>query len=137
MIEFNPDGSIKLPPGLLKNKQETENLLKTGRGALIKKEMVNITSPKKCLLHLRLSDTISDNRFVETTYRYFNDNSSVPSRLIKLNDREFDIEIGSHLKRCSDCTNLINGFRDFLKVIEQKGNCSFKGFDFSYEDYFE
>ena len=143
MIEFNPDGSIKLPESLVKHNEEKEYKLKKGRCILFKKEMVNFKSPKKCLVHLRLSDAISDNRFVETTYRYFNETSQVPSKIIKVNEKEFDIEIGTDFRRCSDCNNLISRFREFLEgnVIEEKGNCTYespiRARNFCYEDYFD
>jgi len=139
MIEFNSDGGIKLPDALIKRKQEKEYMLKKGNCLLVRKEMVSFTAPKKCVLHLKLSDAITDSRFVETNYRQFD--SEVPTKIIKLNEKEFDIEVGTHFKRCSDCSKLISGFREFLdgNVIEEKGNCSYEGkfINFCYEDYFE
>ena len=144
MVEFNEDGSMKIPTILLKNKQEKEYKLSKGRCVLIKKEIVSFKPPKKCVLHLILSEAINDNRFVETTYKYFCENSEVPSKFIKLGEKEFNIEIGTHFKRCSDCTNLINRFKEFLdgNVLEEKGSCtyergSFGGSKFCFEDHFE
>jgi hypothetical protein len=62
--------------------------------------------------------------------------------LIKINEKEFDIEIGTHFKRCSDCTTLVNRYREFMEdsLIIEKGNCTYEPFssrNFSYEDYFE
>lgn len=141
MIDFNSDGSIKLPEFMSKHKQEKEDRLKKGKCVLIKKEAVSFTAPKKCMLHLRLSDAITDTKFIETIYRQFNQNSKVPSKILKINEKEFDIEIGTHFMRCSDCSNLIKRFREFLydNVIEEKGNCTYeiKSKNFCYEDYFE
>lgn len=132
MVEFNDDGSIKLPTPMIKRKQETENRLKKSKCMLIKKEKVSFTAPKKCMLHLRLSDAVLDNRFVDTKC------DNVPMKIIKISEKEFDIEIGTHFKRCTDCNDLINRYREFLHVIEEKGNCDYEGYrNFSYEDYFE
>ena len=125
---------------MIKRKQETEDKLKKSKCLLIRKEMVSFTAPKRCILHLRFSDAFTDTGFVETIHRYFNEN--VPTKIIKINEKEFDIEIGTHFKRCSDCTNLIRKFKDFLydNVIEEKGNCGYEDFkkmNFCYEDYFE
>jgi endonuclease III len=142
MMQFNEDGSLKLSQGTIKKKQETEDRLKRARCIKIHKEMVNFSAPKKCLLHITLSDAITDNRFIESTHKYFKDQCETPTKIIKLNEKEFDIEIGTNFKRCSDCTNLIKRYRQFLddNVIEEKGNCtyeSFKSQNFCYEDYFE
>ncbi|TKJ17124.1 hypothetical protein CEE44_01145 [Candidatus Woesearchaeota archaeon B3_Woes] len=143
MVEFNKDGSLKLPANLLRKKQEKEVKLKKGNCMLINREIVSSTSPKKCALNLKLSDAISDNRFVDNIYKDFLEKSSVPSKIIKMSEKEFRIEIETHFKRCSDCNSLINKFRDFLdnNIIEEKGVCSYEGNSFSknfcYEDYFD
>jgi len=141
MVEFNPDGSIKLPEAAVKSKQEKEHRLKSSKCILIRKEMVSFTAPKKCMLRLKLSDAITDNRFVETIHGYFSSDSEVPSKLIKVNEKEFDIEIGTHFKRCSDCTRLIGRFREFLygNIIEERGNCTYEKMqrNFCYEDHFD
>ena len=141
MVEFNPDGSIKLPEHLAKKKQEDEYRLQKGRCILIKKELISDRSPKKCSLHIKLSEAFSDNNFVDVIYKYFNENSEVPSKLIKLNDKEFDVEIGTCFSRCRDCNSLVARFRDHLdgNIIEDKGSCTFEGRkqSFCYEDHFE
>jgi hypothetical protein len=141
MIQFNPDGSLKLGAKTVQQKIDNENRMKNSRCILIKKEMVSFSAPKRCILHIRLSDAIKDNRFIETTYNYFKEKASVPSKIMKINDKEFDIEIGTDFRRCSDCTNLVNRYREFLdgNIIEQKGNCTYENFrmNFSYEDHFD
>jgi hypothetical protein len=142
MIQFNEDGSLKLSSGTIQKKQENENRLKKSRCIKIKKEMVSFSAPKKCLLHVTLSDAITDNKFMENIHKYFRDQSETPTKIIKISDKEFDIEIGTHFKRCSDCSILIRRYKEFLdeNVIEEKGNCtyeSFKSKNFCYEDYFE
>ena len=140
-FEFNSDGSLKFPERLLRISSENESKMKNQRCILIKRDLIITESPKKCVLHIRLSDAISDNRFVETIYNSFRDRSQVPSKLIKSSDKEFDIEIGTCFRRCSDCSSVISNFRDFLEgnVIENKGNCSYEGMNknFCYEDHFE
>ncbi|MCX6706597.1 MAG: hypothetical protein NT001_00435 [Candidatus Woesearchaeota archaeon] len=145
MIEFNEDGSLKLYAHMEKKKKEDEHRMSIGRCIHIKKEMVNFTAPKKCVLHLKLSDAINDNRFIESVHRQFNENSTVPSKLIKINEKEFNVEIGTDFKRCSDCTKLISLLREFVSdnVIEEAGNCFYnnpfggQNRNFSYEDYFD
>jgi len=138
-MQFNPDGSLKLSPKTIQQKAIDENRMKNSRCILIKRDVVNFSAPKKCVLHLILSDAFSDNRFVLTTYDYFRQTAKVPSKFLKINEKEFDIEIGTDFRRCSDCTNLIGRYREFLdgNIIEQKGSCTFEGRNFSYEDHFD
>lgn len=141
-MQFNPDGSLKISSAAVSKKIENESRMKNARCLLIHREMVNFTAPKKCVLRIKLSDKIVDNRFMETTYTYFKAQAEVPSKLIKLNDKEFEVEIGTHFKRCSDCSALIRRYREFMDdmVIEEKGNCTYEGpraNNFCYEDYFE
>ncbi len=141
MYEFNPDGSIKLPDHVVKKKEKEGHRLQNQMCILIKREVVNDKSPKKCMLHIKLSERFTDNRFIDTVFKYFNDSSEVPSKLMKLNDKEFDVEIGTCFSRCRDCNSLVSRYRDHLDgdVIDNKGSCTFKGFDreFCYEDYFD
>lgn len=140
MVEFNPDGSLKLPAFLARKKEENKEKMKNQRCLRIQREPVNFTAPKKCLLHLTLSDAFSDNRFVETIYNYFKERANVPTKLKKINEKQFEVEIDTDFKRCTDCLSLINEYRDFLNgnLIEEKGSCTFEGFikNFTEEDYF-
>lgn len=142
MFQFNPDGSLKLSAGTLQKKEDTINRMKVGKCILIHKEMVSFSAPKKCILRVKLSDAMSDNSFMENIHKYFKGQAETPTKIIKINDKEFDIEIGTNFKRCSDCTELIRRYRDFLdeNLIEEKGNCTYegpRGQSFCYEDYFE
>lgn len=84
-MEFNPDGSIKLPATLAKKNEDDKQ---------------------------RMIDT-----------------------------KNFEVEIGTDFRRCTDCTSLLNKYREFLdqNLIEKKGNCTFEGrrSTFCEEDCFE
>ncbi len=88
-----------------------------------------------------MSEKLDDDRFIHTIYGYFRNRASVPNKLTKVNSREFEVEIGTDFRRCSDCQSLINEFREFLygELIDIKGNCTFEGQKkgFVYEDYFD
>ena len=140
MIEFNPDGSIKLPDRILKQKKDNEFKMKNGLCATIKKEVISTKSPKKCSLNITLSEKFTNDDFVMNLYSQFMDSSEVPSKLSKIGEREFEVEIGTCFSRCRDCTSLVNKFREFLEgnLIEIKGGCSFESNrPFCYEDYFD
>jgi hypothetical protein len=138
-MEFNPDGSIKLPEKFAKQKQDRENRLKNSRCILIRKDIVDTKSPKKCMLRIRLSDSIYDNSFVQNVYNVFRERAEVPTKLKKLNEKGFEVEIGTCFRRCSDCNALIARFRNSMvgSVIEDSGSCTFEKRKFDYEDYFD
>jgi len=140
-FEFNPDGSLKFPASMLRQEADTKKRMSAQKCISIKKELVNAKSPKKCVLHITLSDAFLDSRFIETIYEEFKERSEVASKLIKINDKEFDVEIETCFRRCSDCSSLISSFREFLdgNVIEHKGSCTYAGrnMNFAYEDYFD
>jgi len=139
-MEFNPDGSMKLPEHMTRKKEVDKEKLKRQRCILVKREVVNFSAPKKCVLQITLSEVLYDNRFIETIYNYFKEKASVPHKLIKINDKQFEVEIGTDLRRCTDCNSLINQYREFFEgnIIDEKGSCTFEGRkrNFCYEDYF-
>ena len=141
MVEFNPDGSLKLPGQIARRVEENKEKLRKQRCIKIKREVVNFTAPKKCVLHITISEAFSDNRFIENIHRYFNEKATVPNKIKKINERQFEVEIGTEFKRCSECNALINRYREFLdgNIIEEKGSCTFEGQkrNFCYEDYFD
>lgn len=141
MVEFNPDGSIKLPEHLAKNRSDNQQRLRSQRCIKIKREILSTKPPKKCLLHITLSEAISDSRFITNIFDQFKERASVPLRLISSGPKEFNIEVGTDFKRCSDCSALIGQYKEFLdgNVIEEFGSCQFEDRrrKFCDEDYFD
>ena len=139
MVEFNPDGSLKLPSNLAKNIAEKEEKLKNGRCILIRKEIIDNKPPKKCALHIKLSNPINDNRFIEEAYKQLNSRAETPLKLIKLSEKEFKVEIGTSFRRCSECLSLAAALKRFVDVIEDSKACDFgerMEARFTEEDYF-
>jgi hypothetical protein len=116
MIEFNPDGSIKIPDAMRKQKEEKNLRMKIGHCVTVQKEVVSFTAPKKCHLTLKLSEKIINDEFIPRIYGYFNENSEVPSKLTKNQDNEHVVVIGSSFSRCRDCTNFINRIRIWVEI---------------------
>ena len=139
MIEFNSDGSIKLPSNISEEKNKKDNRIKNTRCAQVRKEAVSTYAPKKCVLHVELSEKITDPKYIEQAFNNFKDNSETPIKIKKVEDRLYAIEIGSSFRRCSECTSVIRRLRDILdgNVIVDKGSCTLKEREFNYEDHFE
>jgi len=139
MIEFNPDGSIKLPSNISEEKNKKDNRIKNTKCAQVRKEVVSTYAPKQCILHIELSEKIDDTRYIEQAFNNFRDNSETPVKVKKVENRMYAIEIGSSFRRCSECNSVIGRLRDLLdgNVIVDKGSCTLKEREFSYEDHFE
>jgi len=136
MVEFNPDGSIKIPGSLAANLARKELKLKREKCILIKKEFLDF-KPKKCVLHIKVSEAFENSNFVSAIFHSLQ--LDTPVKLVKINEQEYDIEIGTDFKRCSDCNIISRRFREYLEgnMIEEKGSCPKKEKNFYYEDYFE
>jgi len=141
MFEFNPDGSLKVPEKVAEKEKDEANRMRSQQCMLVRRELVSERSPKKCLLHIKLSDAVKDNRFVTNIHKYWQENAQVPSKITEHSPREFSVEIGTDFRRCTDCNSLINRYREHLysNLIDKKGTCTFEGFrkNFAYEDYFD
>lgn len=141
MFEFNPDGSIKLPGQMQKQQQDDVNKMQNARAVKIRKDVISDRSPKKCQLILTLSNKITDDRFIYTFYKNLSNRTEAITKLAKISDKEFQLEIGTCFRRCSDCQSFCGELREYLygNLIEEKGTCTSEGRkkNFSYEDYFD
>ncbi len=139
MVEFNPDGSIKLPSHMQKSREEKEYKMKHHKIMKVRREVTKLDAPKECILHLTLSDAITDDRFITTIFNQVQSRLSTPTKLERQDEKNFTIKVGTDFKRCSDCTLMRAEFREFLgNIIDEKGNCTYEGRkSFSYEDYFD
>jgi hypothetical protein len=140
MANFNPDSSLRLPPRLAERNMQNSSRMQSQRCIRIRRSIVSSTAPKKCALHITLSDAFRDNMFISNIYKGFRERSTVPSNLKKINEKEFEVEIGTDFRRCTDCCALVGLYREFLdgNIIEEKGGCTFLDRkEMHYEDYFE
>ncbi len=141
MIEFNPDGSIKMPGRLAHLKQKEDRLMSEVNCMKVRKEIVSEKSPKSCMLHFTISEKTPDTRFVDTIYNEWARTKDTPARLLRDSNKEFRVIIGTDFKRCQDCTSLIRRYHNFIRnLIEKDGSCSYKKnmqSRFCYEDYFD
>ena len=138
MIEFNSDGSIKLPAKAQEQENKNQWKMKNSICIQIKKDIVSHTAPKKCMLHFSFSDKITNAKFVSVILDQFKEDAKTP---MSLNISEsVAIEIGTNFKRCTECNDLIGRFRQHVygNLILKKGNCTFEPRNnFDFEDYFE
>ncbi|MFW6311352.1 MAG: hypothetical protein ACOC1K_03860 [Nanoarchaeota archaeon] len=140
MIEFNSDGSLKLPSHLQQKKDRETSLLNNAKCIKVERELVSEYAPKECHLIITPSKNLTDKRFITNIFIDHAKNLEVPLKLSK-HDQGFKVVVCSHFKRCSTCCALIGKYRSFLdgNLIEKKGRCSFENYrkNFTYEDYFD
>lgn len=138
MIEFNDDGSLRLPSKMKEKEDKERWRMKNTSCISIKKEIVSFNAPKRCLLHFELSDKIRSAKFIKVILDQFKERANTPMKL-KVDD-SVAIEIGTDFKRCTECNALVGRFREHMNgnLILKEGNCTFKGRNnFSYDDFFE
>jgi len=122
MIEFNPDGSIKLPDSMVSAKAKSEERMKTDKIVKISKEVLSFDAPKKCQLLIEISEAFPSTSFMDITYKQWSGYCRTPSSISKENERKFVVTIGTSFKRCSDCSSLIHRFDNH---IVRNGNCPY------------
>jgi hypothetical protein len=139
MAEFNPDGSLKLPESVLRQKEANRQRMASQRCMRVKREIISHSAPKKCVLSITLSDAIRDSRFIQTILGQCN--FKTPMKARPSDGNGFEIEIGTDFFRCSECSSLIGQYKEFLdgNLIDEKGSCTFEGRrqNFCDEDYFD
>ena len=140
MVEFNADGSLKLPGKFAEAKRKDEQRFANTNCLKVTKEVVSTYSPKKCLVRVELSPRFSRNDFIQNIFQFFSWQSETPIKLLKQNERKFHFEIGSSFRRCSECTSLIGRYREYNdgNMIVKKRGCTYNPHNFfSQEDYFD
>jgi YbbR domain-containing protein len=128
-MEFNPDGSLKLTGSAQARRKTEKEKMNNEKAVLVKRCVINHTAPKKCSIQIILSDAIENSEFVERYYSKYKENTETPTTLRVTSEKEFELEVGSHLRRCQDCNKFIGHFKETFEgnVIDKKGNCTFKG----------
>ncbi len=140
MVEFNTDGSLKLPGHITKSLDDERLRMVNQRCVKVERDVISTYAPKRCVLHIILSKKFINDDFIVNIFRNVNDNIKTPMKIKKVDDKEFDVEVGSDFRRCTDCNSLISRYREFLdgNVIEKKGSCTFESRkNFCYEDHFD
>ena len=141
MVEFNEDGSLKLPGYIQKQNNENQNKMQKQHCIKIKKNITSFTAPKECLLNIEISEALTDIRFLINIFNEVDKKAETPLKFEQTDIKEFQIKVGTSFRRCSECTSIINRYREHLSgnVILDKGSCTYEDRrqNFSYEDYFE
>jgi len=138
-MQFNPDGSMHIP-GREEAQAKKAEKMKTQQCIHLTKRVTNFEAPKACLLTIKLSEAITDARFVSTIFNAQKKNARTPMTLTMTDIDEFEVVVGTNFLRCTECTKLVHEFKEHLfgNMIETKGNCPYEGRkNFGYDDHFD
>lgn len=116
-VEFNPDGSIKLPEIMVKKKEDDDKIFQDEPSIRIIRNQISTVTPLTCELQIQASDKLKNFDRVESIYKQatgkFRHMANLSIR--KTNNREYTVKIISGRYRCSWCEN-------FRKFIEKEMN---------------
>lgn len=125
-VEFNIDGSIKVPSRFAKS-EISDNLINSKPSILITKKQISMNSPLKCELNIKVSKKIVNPEKIEQLFNIARGKFRHMSQLSiqRKNSQEYIIKIISGQYRCSWCEK----FREYLDnqinvQIINRGSCS-------------
>ncbi|MFH1439956.1 MAG: hypothetical protein ABIG89_05285 [Candidatus Woesearchaeota archaeon] len=125
-IEFNSDGSIKLP-GQMQEKKDKDNSDFNNRSAIrITKSKVSASTPLRCELTITASDKVTNPKIISFLFNECSKNFTGGAELSirQINEREYVVSIVSGYKRCTWCNLFLDYIRDETNFAFQvKGYC--------------
>lgn len=128
-LEFNCDGSLKVPNGFVKKLVDSDEVFKDDKAIRIVKKMVSCVNPLKCELLISCSNKFEEVGVVEKLFRSATGKFRHMAQLSfnKVNSYEFKVSIVSGQYRCSWCENFINylGEKTDCKIIDETSCMSF------------
>ena len=112
-VEFNPDGSIKLPEKIIKQREDSDNIFRNEQSIRVIKNQVSSVTPLECELIIEASDKLPDPERIKSIYTRATGKFRhlAQLRIQKINDRKYVVTIISGQYRCSWCEN----FREYLE----------------------
>ena len=124
-MEFNPDGSLKLPDCILKKKEGDDEIFSNEPSIRITRHQISPETPLKCELIIEASDKLDNPEkikdFYNTAISKFKHMADLSIK--KINERKYSVIIISGQFRCSWCES----FRRYLKGMNVKiiewGSC--------------
>lgn len=128
-MKFNEDGSLKLPEGVVKRKDDNEQIFLSEPAIKVVRDMVSMETPLKCVLRLECNDKVPDFERVDELFtaatgkfRHMSD-----LRISKVDDKNFDVAIVSGQYRCSWCDDFLNFIKSEmgLKMIDETSCMSY------------
>lgn len=129
-IEFNMDGSIKLPESMVKKKENDDKIFQDEPSIRLIINQISSVTPLTCELQIQASDKLENFDKIELIYNQatgkFRHMANLSIR--KVNDKEYIVTIISGMYRCSWCKDFRTFIEKEMKVkVINWGSC----FDFS------
>ncbi len=111
-VEFNPDGSIKLPEGVGKKKEDDDKTFENEKCIKIVRDQISSVTPLKCELRILASEKVENPEKIESIFKHATGKFRHLADLSikKINNREYVVTIISGQFRCTWCEQ----FREFI-----------------------
>ena len=131
-LEFNPDGSMKLPESMVKKKEDEDKIFQDEPCVRIIRDQISTVTPLTCELLIQASDKLDNfdkiEYIFETSKERVVHGVGADLSIKKINNKEYVVKIISGAYRCSWCENFRKGIERSMKVkVINWGSC----FDYS------
>ena len=127
-MEFNQDGSLKLPEEEIKRRENKKQIFQDESAIKITRFQISSTTPLNCELTLHASNKLKEPEKIKQIFEKAKGKFKHMSELsiLKIDDKEYKVKIISGRFRCSWCENFRNFLEEELdtKIINQ-GSCLF------------
>ncbi|MFH1064704.1 MAG: hypothetical protein V1729_06480 [Candidatus Woesearchaeota archaeon] len=126
-IEFNPDGSIKLPTKMASRRIAQDNTFDNYPCVRVTRDQISHSTPLKCDLIVDVSPKFMYPNRIETMYEFARDRfpHEANMKMVKEGNRRYVISIISGRLRCSWCQAFRNHLQNNLECrFLQGGSCS-------------
>jgi len=112
-IDFNPDGSIKLPKRIIKEREDDDKIFRDEPSIRVTRNQISSITPLKCELTIEASNKLINPKRIKLIYNSASGKFKHMSQLSiqKIHNRKYVVRIISGRFRCSWCNN----FRRYLK----------------------
>ena len=126
-IEFNPDGSIKLPDRMINKRKQEDEVFESRPAIRITRDQVSYVTPLKCELSIEASPLLGNPQRIKALFEYAEERFRHEANLsiTKEHEKKYVITIISGKFRCTWCQTFRNYLQNSLDCrMIQKGSCS-------------
>ncbi len=112
MVEFNSDGSIKLPGRMTRQQEENDVIFSSRPSFKMLRNQTSTITPLTCELHIEASKHVNPN-IIESVFNQAKNNFRTDAGLsIRKEEGRYIVKIVSGFNRCNWCHHFINSLSD-------------------------
>lgn len=125
-MEFNDDGSLKVPEGRVKELVDDEKIFKNEPSIIITKNQISMENPARCELIIELSKNVEKPERIKGVFNLCTGKFKHMAQLVMsdVKENKYKVSIVSGQYRCSWCTNFMDFIAKEMDVkILGRGSC--------------